>query len=37
MNQLNVSFNANAIKMINEICKCDPLEGITNMGDEISG
>jgi hypothetical protein len=35
MSQLNVTFNSNAIKMINEVCKCDPLEGVSALGDEI--
>lgn len=33
--QLNVEFDNNAIKSINEICKCDPLEGVSNNVDEM--
>lgn len=35
MTQLNLSFNANAVKVINEVCKCDPLEGVNMMSDEL--
>lgn len=27
---LNVEFNPNAVKMINEICKCNPLQGVAD-------
>lgn len=33
---LNVSFNPNAMKYINEACKCEPLEGVTNAGDDLA-
>lgn len=35
ISQLNVEFNSNAVKMINQICKCDPIEGVSVMGEEI--
>ena len=33
--QLNVEFDQNAIKSINEICKCEPIEGVSNSLDEM--
>ncbi len=36
ISQLNVQFDTNAIKIINEICKCDPLEGVSPTGDEFT-
>lgn len=35
ISQLNVAFDNNAIKSINEICKCDPVEGVSALGDDI--
>jgi hypothetical protein len=32
---LNVTFDSSAIKMINEVCKCDPVEGVQNSIDDI--
>jgi hypothetical protein len=32
---LNVQFNQNAMKNINEVCKCDSIEGLQMAGDEI--
>jgi hypothetical protein len=33
---LNVSFNPNAMKNINEVCKCEQLEGVLNGGDDLT-
>ncbi len=35
ISQLNVAFDNNAIKSVNEICKCDPIEGVSAIGDDI--
>jgi len=35
ISQLTVIFNPNAIKTINEICKCDPIEGVSLYGDDV--
>jgi hypothetical protein len=32
---LNVQFNQNAMKNINEVCKCELLEGIQSIGDDM--
>jgi len=33
---LNVVFDNSAIKSLNEICKCDPVDGVSVMGDEVA-
>jgi hypothetical protein len=35
ISQLNVQFDANAVKMINEACKCDPIDGVSTTGDDL--
>lgn len=30
-----MAFDNNAIKSINEICKCDPVEGVSSLGEDI--
>jgi hypothetical protein len=31
--QLNVEFDPNAIRALNEICHCNPIEGIADISD----
>lgn len=34
ISQLNVTFDSNAVKVINEVCRCDLLPGISNSLDD---